>query len=107
MDREDRQLVSAQFCSSVSSFPTLVTRRLAAPEPEIQTGYSSRATSSNQSTDLLLQQLMAEMKYLRERVHTLPTGPVQGVAANLQTSHEIPEPSSRSLSSEEEMEVLA
>jgi hypothetical protein len=27
-----------------------------------------------QSTDMLLQQLMAEMKYLRERVDTLPTG---------------------------------
>jgi hypothetical protein len=50
---------------------------------------------------------MAEMKYLRERIHTLPTGPVQGVvAASLQISHEIPEPSSRSLSSEEEMEVI-
>jgi hypothetical protein len=106
MDREDRQqLVSAQFCSSVSGFPTLVARRLAAQEPEIQTGYSSQATSSNQSTDLLLQ-LMAEMKYLRESVHTLPTGPVQGVAASLQTSHEIPEPNSRSFSSEEEMEVI-
>jgi hypothetical protein len=32
------------------------------------TGFSSQATTSNQSTDLLLQQLMAEMKYLRERV---------------------------------------
>jgi hypothetical protein len=48
---------------------------------------------------------MAEMKYLRERVDTLPTGPMQGVAASLQTSNEIPEPSSQSLSSEEEMEV--
>jgi hypothetical protein len=40
---------------------------------------------------------MAEMKYLRERVDTLPTGIVQRVAANLQTSHEIPELSSQSL----------
>jgi hypothetical protein len=79
---------------------------LAAPEPEIQTGYSSQATSSNQSTDLLLQQLMAEMKYLRQRVDTLPTGPIQGVTDSFQTSHEIPEPSSQSLSSEEEMEVI-
>jgi hypothetical protein len=31
------------------------------------TGFSSQATTSNQPTDLLLQQLMAEMKYLRER----------------------------------------
>jgi hypothetical protein len=52
IDREDRQQwVSAQFCSSVSGFPTLVSRRLAALELEIQTGYSSQATSSNQSTD--------------------------------------------------------
>jgi hypothetical protein len=49
---------------------------------------------------------MAEMKYLGERVDTLPTGPMQGVAASLQTSNEIPEPSSQSLSSEEEMEVI-
>jgi hypothetical protein len=53
-DREDRQQwVSAQLCSSVSGFPTLLARRLAAPEPEIQTGYSSQATTSDQSTDLL------------------------------------------------------
>jgi hypothetical protein len=44
------------------------------------TDFPSQATTSNQSTDLLLQQLMAEMKYLRERVDTLPAGPVQGVA---------------------------
>jgi hypothetical protein len=49
---------------------------------------------------------MAEMKYLRERVDTLPTGPIQGVAASLQTSNVIPEPSSQSISSEEEMEVV-
>jgi hypothetical protein len=62
-DREDRhQRVSAQLCSSLSGFPTLASRRLAAPEPEIQTRYSSQATSLTQSTDLLLQQLMAEMK---------------------------------------------
>jgi hypothetical protein len=48
---------------------------------------------------------MAEM-YLRERVDTLPTGPVQGVAASLQTLQEIPEPRSQSLSSQEEMEVI-
>jgi hypothetical protein len=92
-DREDRQQrVSAQLCSSVSGFPTLVIRRLAPPEPEIHTGYSSHATSSTQSTDLLLQQLMAEMKYLRESVDTLRTGPVQGVTASLQISHEILDP---------------
>jgi hypothetical protein len=87
MDREDRhQRVSAQLGSSVSGFPFPVSRCQAAPEPEIKTGYSSQATYSNQSTnDLLLQQLMAEMKYLRERVDTLPTGPVQGVATSLQT----------------------
>jgi hypothetical protein len=56
--------------------------------------------------DLLLQQLMAEMKYLRERVDTLPAGPVQGVAANLQTSQEVPELSSQSPSSFEDMEVV-
>jgi hypothetical protein len=106
-DREDRHpRVSTQLGSSVSGFPIPVARRLAAPELEIKTGYSSQATSSNQSTDLLLQQLMAEVKYLRERVDTLPTGPVQGVATSLQTPQEIPEPSSQSLSSEEEMEVI-
>jgi hypothetical protein len=100
------QRVSAQLGLSVSGFPFPVTRCQAAPEPEIKTGYSSQATSSNQFTDLLLQQLMTEMKYLRERVDTLPTGPVQGVAASLQTPSEIPEPSSQSLSSQEEMEVI-
>jgi hypothetical protein len=35
---------------------------------------------------------MSEMKYLRERVDTFTTGPIQGVAANLQTSNEIQEP---------------
>jgi hypothetical protein len=84
---------------SVSGFPPPVVRRLAAPELEIQTGYSSQATSSTQSTELLLQQLMAEVKYLRERVDFLPTGPIQGVATSLQTSNKIPEPSSQSLSS--------
>jgi hypothetical protein len=74
-DREDRQQqVSAQISLSVSGFSPPVARRLATPEPEIQTGYSSQATSLTQSTDLLLQQLMAEIKYLRERVDTLPTG---------------------------------
>jgi hypothetical protein len=47
---------------------------------------------------------MAEMKYLRDGVNTLPTGPAQGVAASLQTSNEIPEPSSQS-PSEEKIEV--
>jgi hypothetical protein len=69
------------------------------------TGLSSQATTSTQPTDLLLQQLMAEMKYLRERVDTLPMGPAQGVAASLQTSPEVPEPSSQTFSSFEEMEV--
>jgi hypothetical protein len=55
---------------------------------------------------LLLQQRMAEMKYLRERVDTLPAGPVQGVAASLQTSQEVLEPSSQILSSFEDMEVV-
>jgi hypothetical protein len=106
-DREDRhQRVSTQLGSSVSGFPIPVARRLAALEPEIKTGYSSQVTSSKHSTDLLLQQLMAEMKYLRVSVDTLPTGPVQGVAASLQTPQEIPEPSSQSLSSQEEMEVI-
>jgi hypothetical protein len=68
------------------------------------TGFSSQA--SNQSTDLLLQ-LMAEMKYLRERVDTLPAGPVQGVAASLQTSQEVAEPSSQTLSSFEVVEQTA
>jgi hypothetical protein len=107
-DHEDRQQrLSAELCSSVSGFPPPVARHLAAPDPVIRTGYSSQATSSTQSTgtDLLLQQLMAEMKYLREMVDTLPTGPMQGVAASLQTSNEIPEPSSQSPSPEEEMEV--
>jgi hypothetical protein len=58
-----------------------------------------------QPTDLLLQQLMAEIKYLRKRVDTLPTGPAQEVAASLQTSPEVPEPSSQTFSSFEEMEV--
>jgi hypothetical protein len=69
------------------------------------TGLSSQATTSTQPTDLLLQQLMAEMKYLRERMDTLPTGPAQGVAASLQTSPEVPEPSSQTFSSFENMEV--
>jgi hypothetical protein len=45
------------------------------------------------------------MKYLRERVDTLPTGPGQGVAASLQTSPEVPEPSSQTFSSFEDTEV--
>jgi hypothetical protein len=103
MDREDRhQRVSAQLGSSVSSFPIPVTHRQAAPEPKIKTGYSSQATSSNQSTDLLLQQLMAEMKYLRRGLTPCP----QEVAASLQSPQEILEPSSQSLSSQEEMEVI-
>jgi hypothetical protein len=69
------------------------------------TRFSSQATTSNQSTDLL-QHLMAEMKYLRERVDTLPAGPVQGVAVSLQTFQEVPEPSSLTLSSFEDMEVV-
>jgi hypothetical protein len=64
-NREDRrQRVSAQVESSVSGFPLPVSSRHAIPEPEIVTGFSSQATTSNQSTNLLLQQLMAEMKYL-------------------------------------------
>jgi hypothetical protein len=55
---------------------------------------------SSQPTDLLLQQLMAEMKYPRERVDTLPTGP-----ASLQTSPEVLKPSSQTFSSFEDMEV--
>jgi hypothetical protein len=70
------------------------------------TGFSSQATTSNQPTDLLLQQLMAEMKYLMERVDILPTGPVQGVAASLQISQEVPEPISQTLSSFEDMEIV-
>jgi hypothetical protein len=104
--RTDNNGFPPNFVCLFPVLQTLVARRLAAPELEIQTGYSSQATSYNQSTELLLHQLMAEMKYLRERVDTLPTGPVQGVAASLQTSHEIPEPSSQSLSSEDEMEVI-
>jgi hypothetical protein len=65
---------------------------------------SGQATSA-QTTELLLQQLMSEMKCLRESVDTFPTGPMQGVAATLQTSNEIQEPSSKSPSSAEEMEV--
>jgi hypothetical protein len=73
-DREERhQRGSTHVDSSVSGFPFPVSRCQAAPE--ITTGISSQATTSNQSTDLLLQQLMAEMKYLRERVDTLSTGP--------------------------------
>jgi hypothetical protein len=109
-DREGRQRrVSAQRRSSVSSFPPPVVRHLAAPEPEIPTGnpshYHGKTTSSDQTTELLLKQLMSEMKYLRERVDTFPTGPVQEVATGLQTSDDIREPSSQSSSSEEEMEV--
>jgi hypothetical protein len=60
---------------------------LATPEPEIPAGNPSHiaATSSDQATELLLKQLMTEMKNLRERVDAFPTGPVQGVAAGLQT----------------------
>jgi hypothetical protein len=48
-----------------------------------------------------------EIKHLRARVDAFPTGPLQGVAgiaAGLQTSDHAQEPSSRSSSSEEEME---
>jgi hypothetical protein len=38
-------------------------------------------------------------------VDTHPTGPAQGVAAILQTSPEVPEPSSQTFSSFEDMEV--
>jgi hypothetical protein len=38
-------------------------------------------------------------------VDTIPAGPVQGVAASLQTSPEVPEPSSQIVSSFEDMEV--
>jgi hypothetical protein len=104
MDREDgRQRVSAQVDSPVSGFSLPVSRRQAVPEPEMITGFSSLATTSNRPTDLLLQQLLAETKYLRKRVDTLPAGPVQGVAASLQTSHEVPEPSSQTFSSFEDM----
>jgi hypothetical protein len=106
MDREDgRQWVSAQIDFPISSFSLPVFRLLAVPEPEIITGLSSQATTSTQPTDLFLQQLMAEMKYLRERVDTLPAGPVHGVAASLQTSPEVPKPSSETFSSFEDMEV--
>jgi hypothetical protein len=50
---------------------------------------------------------MSEMKYLRERVDTFPTGPVlQGVAAGLLTYNDTREPSSQPSSSDEEMEVV-
>jgi hypothetical protein len=105
-DREERhQRGTTHVDLSASGFPLPVSRRQAAPEPEITTGFSSQATTSNQSTDLLLQQLMTEMKYLRERVDTLPTGPTQGVASSLQSSREFSEPSSESFS-HEEMEVV-
>jgi hypothetical protein len=66
VDREDRrQWVSAQVGSSVSGFSLPVSCRQAVPDPEMTTGFPSQATTSNHSTDLLLQ-LMAEMKYLRE-----------------------------------------
>jgi hypothetical protein len=74
-----------EICFNTSSMPLdgapttplPVSRRQAVPEPEIITGLSSQATTSTQPTELFLQQLMAEMKYLRERVDTLPAGPVQ------------------------------
>jgi hypothetical protein len=79
MDREDgRQLVPAPVDSPVSGFSLPVSRRRAVPEPEMITGFSSLATSSSQPTDLLLQQLMAEMKYLRERVVPYPRALFKG-----------------------------
>jgi hypothetical protein len=105
--KDGRQRVSAQSDVPVSGFPLPVSRSQAVPEPEMLTRFSSQATTSNQSTDLLLQQLMAKMKYLRERVDTLPTGLVQGVAVSLETSQEVPEPSSQTISSFEDMEVPA
>jgi hypothetical protein len=53
----------------------------------------------------ILKQLMSEMKYLRDRVDTLPTGPIQGLSTGLQTSHDFREPSFQS-SSVEEMEII-
>jgi hypothetical protein len=44
------------------------------------TGNYNRKFFTDQTTELLLKQLMSEMKYLRERVDTFPTGPVQGVS---------------------------
>jgi hypothetical protein len=105
-DREERHhRVPTHVDLSTSGFPLPVSRCQAAPEPEMTTGFSSQATTSNQSTDLLLQQLMAEMKYLRERVDTLPTGPIQGVATSLHSSREFSELSSQSFS-HEDMEVV-
>jgi hypothetical protein len=49
---------------------------------------------------------MSEMKYLRDRVDTLPTGPFQGVSTGLQASQDYREPSSQSSSSVEAMEVI-
>jgi hypothetical protein len=95
-DREDgRQWVSAQSEVPISSFPLPFSRHQAVREPEIITGLSSQATTSTQPTDLLLQQLMAEMKYLRGEGGYPP----HGVAASLQTSPEVPEPSSQTFSS--------
>jgi hypothetical protein len=73
-DREGRQCrVSTQSRSSISGLPHPVIRHLAAPEPELLTGNPSpMATSSDQSTGLLLQQLMTEMKYLKEKVDASP-----------------------------------
>jgi hypothetical protein len=109
-DREGRQRrASAQHRLSISSFPLLVVRRLAAPEPEIQTGNPSHemdTSSVTQTTESLPKQIMSEMNYLRDRVDTLPTGPIQGVSTGLQTSHNFRETSSQSSSSVEEMEVI-
>jgi hypothetical protein len=77
----------------------LVVHRLAAPEPEIPIRNHSHL---NQTTEF-----MSEMKYLRDRFDTLPTGPVQGVSTGFLTSNDIREPSSQSSSSNiEEMEVI-
>jgi hypothetical protein len=95
-DCEDRQRrVSTQYRSSVSGFPPPVVRRLAAnTNRKFFTDYFFCSDHG-----VLLQQLMSEMKYMRERVDIFPTGPMQGVSASPQTSSEIQEPRSQSSSS--------
>jgi hypothetical protein len=78
-DREGRhRLVPTQLRSSFSGHPPPVARHLATPEMEFQTGNPSHmATSSDQSNELLLR-LITEMKHLREKVDSFPTGPTEG-----------------------------
>jgi hypothetical protein len=61
---------------------------------------------SRRQLESLLRDLMSEVKYLRDRVEILPTGPTQGVSTGLQTSHDFQEPSSQSSFSVEDMEVI-